>query len=194
MKRFQKERAEALRSVLERAVSGWDPHVPTVEEDERDLAFFRELFDDPEFDIERLHALRAGFVDDRPAAEWRADQVASLMHDINEVTTWPSRWSPRSWRWLHRLLVRLTSLGALGGGGSAAWGYGLPTTKYGTPRLRGKRHYWLGKPTGWWECLLRGHHWPSPHQVGFGMCAKCAPCPECGKAVPLEHECAEARS
>jgi len=48
--------------------------------------------------------------------------------------------------------------------------------------LCGRRPYVLGWPAWKWHCLLRAHHWPG-EPIGLGLCAKCAPCPECGSTV-----------
>lgn len=58
------------------------------------------------------------------------------------------------------------------------------------PKWRGKRSYFLWKPRDWWFCLLKAHHIYAPLDgQTFHMCAKCAPCPDCGSADPYHHVC-----
>lgn len=44
---------------------------------------------------------------------------------------------------------------------------------------RNPRPYVLFVSRNTWRCLLKGHHRPGD-PIGFGYCAKCLPCPECG--------------
>jgi hypothetical protein len=65
--------------------------------------------------------------------------------------------------------------------------YTLPSWKHVLPKRGGRlRPYILWLPNWWWECQIsqgfkiKGRHRPlSP--VALGICAACAPCPDCGQ-------------
>ncbi len=95
----------------------------------------------------------------------------------------PHRWSPRWWPITWRLVGWLYALGVIAGSrwhspGGMRRAYVTLTWR----DLRGRRPYVLGWPAWKWHCLLRAHHWPG-EPIGLGLCAKCAPCPECGSTV-----------
>ncbi len=59
------------------------------------------------------------------------------------------------------------------------------------PSLRGRRPYILGVSRDTWRCWRRFHRRGEP--IGFGFCAKCIPCPECGSRTAGHNDgCREA--
>lgn len=86
----------------------------------------------------------------------------------------------RRWRFTRWLLGWAYQLGVISG-----WGTTSTSACTGcVSRIcwRGQRYYVLGLPRDTWRCLLVGHHRPG-EPVGFGMCGKCLPCPECGSTT-----------
>lgn len=171
------------------AFRGWDPHVDTDDDLAPDVAELNALFgcdpdDEEAWTVEQLRAAREPYT--YPPDERRATEPAALAAEIVRlVTTTRPRWRrSRATRWT---LSQLYRLGIVTGYG-VTYNGPLPGVVSGV-RFTGRRCYVLGVQTDAWGCLLRRRHWPSPHKVGLGLCAKCAPCPECGEPAPLEHAC-----
>jgi hypothetical protein len=182
------------------------PKAWTIIED-RCRRAFDDLLPPPEDEQELIESAKAIEIDPETLREWRADfapssveewreqRCYSLLHDVREAVNQPS---PRHWtRWsvTRRSVHWLSMLGMIAGSASIFDWSGRQTSWImitGTRGVNGKRR-WPSYVLFWsvanWRCLLRHHHWPSPHKVGFGMCAKCCPCPECGLAAPIEHLC-----
>lgn len=88
-------------------------------------------------------------------------------------------WPWRRWRITSEVHGWLYSLGVVVGGGWTFDGYCRGCLN--GVRFRGKRSYILGKRREWWACLRRGH--VRGEHVGFGLCGKCMPCPDCGSTT-----------
>lgn len=126
---------------------------------------------------------------DAPDIEQLAHNVVHIVRTSDERFPGPRNW--RRWkatRWVSRQLYVWGVTGSGGGALSAGadpvggWIYDLPSLA----SLRYRRPYVLRLPMWWWEChLWQGwrvwrHHRPL-EPFGFGICAACLPCPECGE-------------
>jgi hypothetical protein len=112
-----------------------------------------------------------------------------------EDETFPGKYSWRRWEATSKLATFLYVTGITNSGGGTTWCgadplgmvHHLPGWRTVLPkRGRQLRPYILGKPNWWWECQIeqgfkiKGRHRPlSP--VALGICAACAPCPDCGQ-------------
>lgn len=181
--------AAQVRSHVESALAGVMP----PDEDPVELAESAAAID---VDVETLREWRKDYQWWTTPDEWRRGiidaTVGQIMRDI--ATPGPRNW--RRWKITRKACAWAYALGLSAGGstqydwsGSYVTGIHISGTRN---RHTGKRYrpvYVLAWQVGNWRCLLRQHHWPSPHKVMFGICAKCAPCPDCGQAAPLDHDC-----
>lgn len=93
------------------------------------------------------------------------------------------------WRIVRWLIAQAYMSGlAVSGGGHTWGGYGgCNGCLTSWPKFRrGSRYYVLWLETWKWRCLRRGHL-PGDF-IGFGMCAKCLPCPDCGSKRAAHNE------
>lgn len=95
-----------------------------------------------------------------------------------------ARW--RRWRITGKVAGWLYVTGLTSNGGGWQMSAHCPGC-YTMPKWnRNRRVYALGKRVDWWTCLIKRHHLRGD-EIGFGLCAKCAPCPDCGSRT-AEHE------
>lgn len=185
---------DRFREVVERAFSDLVPPV----DDPVELAESAAALG---VDVDTLTGWRADYAPASSVDKWRQMMVDVLVGDLQRVLAVPGPRSWRRWRITRRFDGWGYVLGMFAGGSTATdwsgsyvdWIQVSGTRNRWTGR-RWRPVYVLGWPVDKWRCLLVAHHWPSPHRIGLGMCAKCAPCPECGRPEPLEHECASGKA
>lgn len=91
----------------------------------------------------------------------------------------------RRWRLTHWLVTEAYLLGISSSGCGVRFGRGCNRCLIKGIRLRGPRPYVLFVRRSTWRCLLIGRHFPGD-PIGFGLCSKCVPCPDCGSRT-AEH-------
>lgn len=100
----------------------------------------------------------------------------------------------RRWKITHKIVTWLYASGLSVTGGSFKWGGGCNACLTSGPMFRrGRRPYVLFVQTDTWRCILKGHHLPGD-PIGFGYCAKCLPCPDCGSKTAGHNDGCEALS
>lgn len=97
----------------------------------------------------------------------------------------------RRWKATHWIVGKLYTSGLSVTGPGSSWGGGCNRCLISGPKFRrGARPYVLFVKSGTWRCILKGHHMPGD-PIGWGYCAKCLPCPDCGsKTAGHEPGCA----
>lgn len=135
---------------------------------------------------------------DRPELEDIAHGVVHMVERHHE--TFPGPWSWRRWSVTSRLALALCASGVTRSGGSMSFDgrdpyrgpiITMPSWRDALPGER-LRPYVLWKADWWWQChvrqglKLRGRHRPE-RPYALGVCAACAPCPDCG----AHYDCAD---
>ena len=85
----------------------------------------------------------------------------------------------RRWQITRKLATWLYVTGITSNGGGLRWGAGCDGCQTMPTWTKTRRVYVLGVKMDTWRCILKMHHWPGD-PIGFGMCSKCLPCPDCG--------------
>lgn len=180
---------QRIRYIVESTIAGTSPRP----EDPDELA---ELAASIDIDVETLIDWRNDYQWWTTEDEWRSGTTDAVVKEIARAMSEPgprhwSRW--RAWR---RIVHHLSMLGVVSG---SMWVSDWSGTRVEVLSWTGRRSKYTGRrstpssvlywPTRKWGCVLRRRHWPNDDHVSFGLCSKCLPCPDCGAAVPLEHEC-----
>lgn len=93
----------------------------------------------------------------------------------------------RRWRITGKVAGWLYVTGITSSGGSWQMGGGCNGCRTMPKFNRHPRVYILGVSRDTWRCLLKGRHRPGD-PIGFGYCAKCLPCPDCGSKTAGHHD------
>lgn len=148
--------------------------------------------------VDELREARAAYQSWTTVEEWREQRSAAIAATVWALVNTPRTRNWRRWRLTRSLLRQLYAIGIVSGYGTEFGWHGAVVRGVSWSGAKntytGRRNtpvYVLWVKRDSWRCLLKGHHWPSQHKVGFGLCTRCCPCPLCGNAAPLEHDCTE---
>jgi hypothetical protein len=127
---------------------------------------------------------------DGPCSDCVGDDYRKQLADLKRKSHWrdhPLRGRVPNW-----IVSKLCTLGVIASYGTTFGGDTGCNWCINGITFRGRRTYILGWPTWKWGCVLKRRHRPGEH-VGFGMCGKCLPCPDCG-TTKADHDCEQEKT